>query len=439
MTAASEVNDLLAEIRENTGEAGTDTAAPTRSKQASRRLKLDRADAIATRRQRWAWEGRIPLGVVTLFAGRGGEGKSTFALDVIAKLGRGLLDGDLAKSPVPALIVGHEDDWSTVMVPRLTGAGADLAQVYRLAVTTTVDEFTAEAVPVLPLDIALLREAIERTGARVLLIDPITSSLTGDLHKVEAIRKALNPLAALAAEHDLAVIGIMHFNKGGGNVSDKVSGSHAFRDVARSLLLFATDDEAGKRVISFDKSNYSAERGSSLAFDLEPVTVHTDDGEPMSVARVANLAESETTVADIVNRDPLHDERAESDEAADWLVGFLEANGGAAERGAVFKAARAQSFSEKVLRRAREKAGVTANRVGFPSTTKWALPTVVPNSGPVAPTHESGHHRAQLGHDCEAESHCGICGTRSLSSICGALDNAHAAARADIEDERGSR
>lgn len=343
----------------------------TTATETTRTLKIERADTIKTKRQRWAWDGRIPLGVVTLFAGRGGEGKSTFALHTIAQIGKGSLPGDLHGKPSPAIIISHEDDWSTQMLPRLIGNDADVSQVYKIGVTMTTDSVTSETVPSLPFDIGMIRAAIEQTGARVIVIDPITSTISGDLHKVETVRQALNPLAAIAAEYDIAIIGIMHFNKSAGNVSDKVSGSHAFRDTARSLLLFATDTESGKRVISFDKSNYSAERGSSLEFELESVTVPTDDGSHTDVAKVANLALSDISVSDIVNR-PEEDSSDDRNDAERWLVGYLEDHGGSAPAGDIRKAALGDGFEWRTIQKWSRKV-VEKRKNGYQGAWVWTL------------------------------------------------------------------
>ncbi len=205
-----------------------------------RDLLLTPASQIPTRRQAWLWAGRIPLGTTTIFAGRGGEGKSTFALYLAALINKGELDGDLHGTAYPVLIISHEDDWSTVMNPRLISAGANLDHVYQVRVRMTVDEITSETVPAFPLDLQLSRDAVEQTGAKLIIVDPITSTISGDLHKVTDVRRSLDPLTQLAQDLELAVIGIMHFNKGTGNASDKLSGSHGFRDAVRSVLLFAT-------------------------------------------------------------------------------------------------------------------------------------------------------------------------------------------------------
>jgi hypothetical protein len=93
----------------------------------------------------------------------------------------------------------------------------------------------------------------------------------------------------------------MHFGKGAGNASDKVSGSHAFRDIARSVLLLAVDDETNERILTVDKSNYS-QNAPSLAFEVASATVMTDEGENAVVGRAHLIGESQLTVHEIVRR-----------------------------------------------------------------------------------------------------------------------------------------
>lgn len=340
--------------------------------QDKRELLLTPASQISSRRQKWLWNDRIPLGTVTIFAGRGGEGKSTYALHVGAQAITGSLDGDLKGIGSSLVMISHEDDWATVMKPRLIAARADPKDVFKLAVKSTVDDTTAETVPALPLDIELIREAVLETGARLIIIDPISSTLGGDLHKLADVRRGLDPLAALAQELELAVIAIMHFNKGTGNVSDKLSGSHAFRDLSRSVLLFATDDETGRRIVSVDKSNYSAERGSSFAFNLRTVMVETDDGDSTSVAQVEDLGDTDLSVNDIVNRstgDADDDDRSDSER---WLISYLETGGGAALAKDIRKASNSDGLSWDSVKRVSTRI-TDKNKSGFQGAWQWTL------------------------------------------------------------------
>ncbi len=52
----------------------------------------------------------------------------------------------------------------------------------------------------------------------MIIIDPIGSYLgETDSHNDAEVRATLAPLTALASKHHIAVIGITHLNKGGGN------------------------------------------------------------------------------------------------------------------------------------------------------------------------------------------------------------------------------
>jgi len=339
----------------------------------TRSLTLTPASLIKSKRQRMAWEDKIPLGAVTGFGGRGGEGKSSFALYLAAQLQAGTLEGDLHGQRRSTIFIGHEDDWPTVMKPRLIANRANLDMTYKLSIRTVTDEITRETVPAFPLDIELIRDAIHETNAALVIFDPITSTIGGDLHKVADVRRALDPLNTLAQDTDSAIIAIMHFNKGQGNLSDKLSGSHAFRDAFRSVMLFATDEETGQRIVTLEKSNYSSARGDSFAFDLESVAVETDDGETTKVAQVIYRGETDITVNDIVNRDPADDgDRAD---VTDFILEVLEEFGGSAKSVDVFAAGKPQ-YSEIKLQKARARANVTTKRIGFGkgSFTYWIHP-----------------------------------------------------------------
>lgn len=60
-----------------------------------RRLRSTPASAVVPRHLRWLWTSRIPLGGLTLLAGREGLGKSTVATDLTSQVTRGVLDGEM--------------------------------------------------------------------------------------------------------------------------------------------------------------------------------------------------------------------------------------------------------------------------------------------------------------------------------------------------------
>jgi len=258
---------------------------------------------VRTRRQEWAWQGFVPLGVPTVLAGRGGIGKSTLLGWLTAGLTNGDVPGDLYGVRTPVGFIGAEDDPETTLVPRLKAAGARLEHVTDLSKVRTVNERgeTWTGLPSIAEDLPGLRAQIIATGTRVLVIDPIVSMMSGDTIKASDVRRNLDPIAGLAADLGIAIICVAHFNKGSGDASDKLSGSHAFRDIARSVLLLAVDEENDQRVLSVDKSNYSA-TAPSVAFTITSATIPTDAGGDAVVGVARLLGTSTVSVADILKR-----------------------------------------------------------------------------------------------------------------------------------------
>ena len=365
-----------------------------------RKLVQTYGDQVETRRQTFLDNrGILPVGTLTIFAGRGGEGKTTLALDYAARVTRGDLEGDLKGKPRTVLIVSHEDDLSTQLVPRLIAAGAKLNNVVFIKVATTYKDVDVLDVPSLVEDQALLQQAIDENNPALIVIDPLTSSIDGDTNKLQDVRRSLQPLTALLQKNELSCIGIAHQNKGaGGYAGDRVSGSHAFRDVARSLVLFATDNETGDRVFTVDKSSYGNVAGTSYGFRLVSVSVPVDKGGETSAARVEHLGASSMSVSDLWARDREPADSGRTDAKA-WLEDYLERVGGSGLANDVTAAGALAGISERTLQDAAKRLGVGKSRDGKNGPFRWTLRTVpavpavpadargVAPTAPTAPTH----------------------------------------------------
>ena len=83
----------------------------------NRKANVQWASQIRPKRQVWLWGNRIPAGTLSAFSGRGGCGKSTFAINIAAQMSQGTLPGEHFGKPQRVLIWSGEDDWDTVMVP----------------------------------------------------------------------------------------------------------------------------------------------------------------------------------------------------------------------------------------------------------------------------------------------------------------------------------
>lgn len=350
-----------------------------------RQPRVTPASTITPRKMRWFLKDQIPFNTLSTFAGKGGESKSTQALNVAAQGSRGELDGDI-DGPVNTLIVSVEDDWQTIVVPRLMAAGADLGRILKFDVETYVEDTgeSFETKAVLPLDVTQLRNAIIENDVRLVIFDPAASFIDGDPNKVIDVRRAFEPISKLAQDLDLAVILIAHFGKGAGSVGDKLSGSHAWRDLTRSYWAFATDEETGKHYMTQEKANYSKSKGT---FEFEVIGVPvTIEGETVEVVAVGSVTPSEVDVAEIINR-PAADGGNDVGECGEWLLSYLDREPFEFARADIVKAGRAEGFSDATVKRAKTRLGIVHTRTKtVPARTFWAHPSISGN--PAAHDHE---------------------------------------------------
>jgi hypothetical protein len=81
----------------------------------------------------WLWNDRIPLGRITVLAGRLGCGKSILSLELAAHVTRGTDWPDGTPCPQGSvLLLAAEDDLAGTVRPRLDAAGADAGRVVAL-------------------------------------------------------------------------------------------------------------------------------------------------------------------------------------------------------------------------------------------------------------------------------------------------------------------
>jgi len=75
----------------------------------------------------WFWQNYIPLGRASLLSGDPNVGKSWLALDLTARLSRGLAwpDGSPGTGPANAIYLSVEDNAADTLRPRIDGLGGD--------------------------------------------------------------------------------------------------------------------------------------------------------------------------------------------------------------------------------------------------------------------------------------------------------------------------
>lgn len=307
---------------------------------------------VRMRRLSWLWADRIPVGIIAMLAGRGGEGKSTFGLWLAAQITLGTLPGDLEGTPRNVLYVAFEDDAAAVVKPRAIAVGADTAYIHMLTIRR--NGHMLDAAPSLMADLALIEAQVRALDAAAVIVDPLSSGLNGiNRDRSSEVRPALDGIAEMAARTGCVVIAIAHFSKGGGDVRDKISGSHEYVDRARAVLVFATDED-GSKLMEQTKGNYGRGDLPNVAFTIESRRV-VADGWSQEVGAVRIIGDTSRSVGDIINAE-LGDSADELNEAQVWLIEHMrEQEAYEARAGDVIKAGRAASFTDQRVKDARRR------------------------------------------------------------------------------------
>ena len=226
-------------------------------------LKLIKMSDVQSQEIEWLWYPFIPYGKLTIVQGDPGDGKTTLALNIAAKLSRGeSLDEEMKISePINIIYQTAEDGLADTVKPRLELADADCERIL------VIDE-SSEA---LSMADERLEEAIKLTNAKLLILDPIQAYLGAgtDINRANEARDMTKKLGALAEKYKCAVLLIGHMNKASGTkASYRGIGSIDFFAVARSVLLVGRiEGEESLRAVVQIKNNLAA-FGNSKAFEL---------------------------------------------------------------------------------------------------------------------------------------------------------------------------
>lgn len=341
-----------------------------------RRVQLTRASDIEVRPVHWLWKDRLPVGSLSLIAGREGIGKSTAAYALAADVTRGHLPGRYERRPKSVIVAATEDSWSHTVVPRLMAAGADLDRVYRVDVVNSLGIDTGLS---LPRDLVAVERAVREVDAALILLDPLMSRLDGklDTHKDAEVRLALEPLTALADRSGAAVLGLIHLNKGSGNDPlTMVMGSRAFTAVARAVLFVMVDPEdESLRLLGQEKNNLGRSDLPVLTFRISSAHVADTEDGPVYTGRLDWTGESARTIRDALERATEGAEtRTATTEAGEWLQDYLTSQGGEADHKDIRMAGQKAGDSIDSLKRARQRLGIVSESYGFPRQSKWVLP-----------------------------------------------------------------
>jgi hypothetical protein len=343
---------------------------------------------IKPKRIDWFWPNRFARGKVGLIGGHPDEGKSLIIADMIARATRGD-DWPCGEGHAPmgnAILLTAEDDLDDTVIPRLIAAGADLNRVYIVPMVKKADG--GSRMFSLLTDLEMLERKIEEIGDVALVaIDPVSAYLgigKMDSYRSSDVRGVMAPLVALGQKHDLAMVGILHFNKNANvtNAMLRFSDSVAFVAAARHAFVVTKDpDNEGRRLFLRAKNNLAAD-SKGLAYSIHVPVVATDAIGDIVAPCIAwsnqhvNMTAEEALTAAAGN----DAEPTATDDAIDFL-GKALADGRLPVKEAERQAVEAGLLAEgkpighsKPFRTARKALGVITDKGGMRAGWTWELP-----------------------------------------------------------------
>lgn len=241
---------------------------------------LLRLDQVIPKPIEWLWKPWLPVGKLCLIDGDPGQGKSFVTLDLAARLSRGDVfpDGQPGPAqPTPTLFITCEDGVEDTIVPRLEALKADRSLIH--CYQGPMRDGKSIAIPKLPDDFPQLERQIVKSGAKLVIIDPLMAFLGASINSIsdQSVRSMLSPLVVMAERLRITILFVRHLNKTNGKQAVyRGGGSIGIIAAMRSGMLIARHPhDRDMRVLAIVKCNLGPEP-KSLGFRLVSIDGHLD-------------------------------------------------------------------------------------------------------------------------------------------------------------------
>lgn len=297
---------------------------------------------IVPKQVTWHLLNMIPNSAITLIQGDGGVGKSRLSHCLAAATSTGnAMAGTALRPRAGSVLIFSAEDTPEIIAANLEAEGADRARIHIISDIVSLPGAIVD----------IKNWLLDHADCRLIIFDTLPSYLgTANANSNSEVRAALTPLAALAAERDLVVLGINHLNKRQDLTHvHRGLGSTAFTALARSVWGVVLDqDDPELRLLGPVKANYSIRPmgmkyriiDGRVQFEPDPWTGRLDD-------KVTPRRELNSRV----------------DLCADWLRDRLA--GGSVLSTTIFEEADEKGWRKDLCYRAKEKLSIRASRTGF--------------------------------------------------------------------------
>ena len=307
----------------------------------------------------WLIDGYIPRREITIIAGDGGTGKSFTWCALAAAVSTGyksFLQNNLFAdapdmAPGKVLFFSSEDSYEYVLRRRLRKNGANLDNIKTLDCAD--DRFHA-----VTLNSDYLEKLIAAHRPALCIFDPIQAFVGGaNMISRSEMRECMKRLHTYGEKYGTTFLLIMHTNKmqsvwGRNRLSD----SSDIWDIARSVMIAGKADENGLRYLSHEKSNYGPQCKTVLFRILdETVTFqnYTDKRDREFVLEASKIAR----------------ETPATDEAENFIISYLEEQGGSGDVKNLDNAAAACGIKNNAIKTAKQRLK-TAGKIKIESTSR---------------------------------------------------------------------
>jgi putative DNA primase/helicase len=319
---------------------------------------------------KWLWPDRIPLGMYSLMAGQPGVGKTTISHSIAAIVSNG---GQWPFSEHRAeqghvIILTAEDDPKYTLVPRLMAANADLNYISMIQSVARLqnDEQVVDAQLLLSKDMHQLHGVLDQfPNTRLLIFDPLSAYLgINDSHNDANVRQVLGPLTELAAQHEVAILGITHLSKNEkASAMARFMGSTGIVAAARTAYLAAKhEDEILWLPV---KSNVARGDIGGLSYRIVSATVCED----IETSAVEWTGQTDVDADDVLSQSQASRNSTKLDEAMDFLEEQLR-DGGKREPD-IKESSEEEGHSWTTVKRAKKELGLVSDKTRFTGGWKW--------------------------------------------------------------------
>jgi hypothetical protein len=303
----------------------------------------------------WLWQDRLASGTLAMLSGDPGAGKTWVALAIAAALSRGRapFSGE-ALEPSTVLYASTQNALSEVVRPRFAKLDGDDSRL--LLLRGVVSDPSEQPASLSLRDIPVLEDALQRTHARLLIVDPLHSYLGANVRPGRR-SDVLDSLALLAHRHRCCILFVRHLSKRGGS---RTTGSIELSGAVRTEFLAGSSPDAPScSALLQVKSNLGP---------LAPALGYTID----DAGRFAWTGISKLTPEEMLTDRPTGAGQPKRKFAAEWLRQSLQ--DGTRSQYSLEIDAQRDGVSVATLRRSKFDLGVISVKDGKNGAWYWSLP-----------------------------------------------------------------